>query len=456
MRPLRHIPPCLPALWGAISRCAAVRRRITGALSTPRAISIPNRPPVGAWLPPMIGVLIGAVLVISIVGVPGVEPGSASAPASDRRPAQASAVAGKAPVAAAPVQNAPLSATRQDLTKVRRALSALRKARAEIAALPGASVADLDRAIGELARTAQAGQVTDAVARTAPTNVSAASRGERESRAIATAVAYARAQLGKPYIYGGEGPRGYDCSGLTMKAYEAAGVSIPRTSDVQYWHTHHVNLGHEQTGDLVFFEYHRGMSGPGHVGIVIDPKRHLMIAAPHTGTDVKIQNYLTVGNADGLVGFGRPVNGHAIHPAHPFHGRIPAIKTADASPSAHRATAHTARTASAAPAGYTVSPARRSAGSATRRSTRPAVDRPARVSPSRHGRAHRLTRVPARHGNRIDRSARTPAHPSSPQRSTWSAPTPPSSRRATPRTAVPHRSGTAARHIASGHGDGAR
>ncbi|MEV0399155.1 NlpC/P60 family protein [Actinoallomurus sp. NPDC050550] len=421
MRPLRHIPSCLPALWGTISRCAAVRR-ITGALPTPRTISFPNRPRVGAWLPPTIGVLIGAVLVISIVGVPGVGAGPASAPASDRRPAHASVVAGKAPVAAAPVQNAPLAATRQDLTKVRRALSALRKARAEIAALPGASVADLDRAIGELTRTAQAGQVTDAAARTAPANVSAVSRDERERRAVATAVAYARAQLGKPYIYGGEGPRGYDCSGLTMKAYEAAGVSIPRTSDVQYWQTHHVSLGHEQTGDLVFFEYHRGMSGPGHVGIVIDPKRHLMIAAPHTGTDVKIQNYLMVGSADGLVGFGRPVNGHAIHPAHPFHGRIPAIKTADASSPVHRSTA---RTALAAPAGYTESPARRSAGSATRRSTRSTVHRPARVSPSRRGHALRLTRVPARYGNGTGRR-------------------------------VPRRAGTAARHIASAHGDGAR
>ncbi len=48
--------------------------------------------------------------------------------------------------------------------------------------------------------------------------------------AVATAINYAEAQLGKPYLFGGTGPDAFDCSGLVMMAYRAAGVTIPRTS----------------------------------------------------------------------------------------------------------------------------------------------------------------------------------------------------------------------------------
>ena len=50
----------------------------------------------------------------------------------------------------------------------------------------------------------------------------------------AAIIAYARAQLGKPYRWGGTGPDAYDCSGLAMQAYAAAGFSIPRTSQEQW------------------------------------------------------------------------------------------------------------------------------------------------------------------------------------------------------------------------------
>ena len=60
------------------------------------------------------------------------------------------------------------------------------------------------------------------------------------SPAAATAIAYARAQLGKPYVWGGTGPDGYDCSGLVMMAYQAAGVTIPRTSQDQWTDLPHV------------------------------------------------------------------------------------------------------------------------------------------------------------------------------------------------------------------------
>jgi cell wall-associated NlpC family hydrolase len=52
---------------------------------------------------------------------------------------------------------------------------------------------------------------------------------------VAAAILYAVAQLGKPYVWGGTGPVGYDCSGLIMMAYRAAGVSLPRTTFQQVY-----------------------------------------------------------------------------------------------------------------------------------------------------------------------------------------------------------------------------
>ncbi|MCO6008505.1 NlpC/P60 family protein [Actinoallomurus purpureus] len=120
----------------------------------------------------------------------------------------------------------------------------------------------------------------------------------------AQVVAYARAHLGKPYIFGGTGPAGYDCSGLTMMAYRAAGIAIPRLSDAQYWFGAKVPPGQEAPGDLVFFDYKPGHSGPGHIGIVYDVPRGLMLVAPHTGSNVRVQSYRDY--PGGYVGFTRP------------------------------------------------------------------------------------------------------------------------------------------------------
>lgn len=64
------------------------------------------------------------------------------------------------------------------------------------------------------------------------------------------AVSYAHHQLGKPYIWGGTGPAGYDCSGLTLMAWQHAGITIPRTSQEQWAGLHHV--AKPKPGDLVF------------------------------------------------------------------------------------------------------------------------------------------------------------------------------------------------------------
>ncbi len=108
---------------------------------------------------------------------------------------------------------------------------------------------------------------------------------------VQTAIAYARAQLGKPYIFGGEGPAGYDCSGLTMKAYAYAGLYIGSHSVNNQYYTaagrgQLVSYSQKQAGDLIFWG-----DGPGdfyHVGLYIGDG--MMIAAPTEGDVVKVQS----------------------------------------------------------------------------------------------------------------------------------------------------------------------
>ncbi|GGL42566.1 C40 family peptidase [Planomonospora parontospora] len=123
----------------------------------------------------------------------------------------------------------------------------------------------------------------------------------------AAVIAYAQAQLGKPYLWGAEGPASFDCSGLTMRAYQAAGITIPRVAADQWRHGLPVPPGQEQPGDLVFFRMEA--SGPGHVGIVIGGGR--MIHAPRTGDFVKIAPY----QRPDLVGFTRPAAERVGHPS---------------------------------------------------------------------------------------------------------------------------------------------
>ena len=107
--------------------------------------------------------------------------------------------------------------------------------------------------------------------------------------AVVTAIAYAAAQLGKPYIWGGTGPVGYDCSGLVMMAYRAAGISLPRTTFQQVTvGTPVYSLGQLQPGDLVFAAGSNGTPAqPGHVGIFIGDG--LVIEAPQSGEPVQVQ-----------------------------------------------------------------------------------------------------------------------------------------------------------------------
>jgi cell wall-associated NlpC family hydrolase len=121
------------------------------------------------------------------------------------------------------------------------------------------------------------------------------------NQAVATAIAYAEQQLGKPYLWGGTGPDAFDCSGLVMMAYRAAGVDIARTSQVQWTTEQQIPASQVQPGDLVFFAGADGTpTSPGHVGLVIGNGQ--MIEAFATGFPIRIASYT---NRD-PVGFTQP------------------------------------------------------------------------------------------------------------------------------------------------------
>lgn len=103
------------------------------------------------------------------------------------------------------------------------------------------------------------------------------------SSAAQRAVKFALAQVGKPYVFGAAGPGSYDCSGLTMRAWEQGGVSLPHSAADQYNYGHHVaaTVASLQPGDLIFF-----YQPIGHVTIYIG--NGLMVSAPTEGEPVAV------------------------------------------------------------------------------------------------------------------------------------------------------------------------
>ncbi|MFJ4983769.1 NlpC/P60 family protein [Streptomyces sp. NPDC088732] len=152
-------------------------------------------------------------------------------------------------------------------------LAALEKKKQEEAAAAAKLIAAKEKAAQEAAGTSSdtssAGGTTSSTA-----SGSYAAKAEK-------AIAFAHAQLGKPYVYGATGPNSFDCSGLTQGAWAAAGVSIPRTTYDQVDFGTRVTADQLQPGDLVFF-----YSDVTHVGLYIGGGE--MIHAPHTGTVVKV------------------------------------------------------------------------------------------------------------------------------------------------------------------------
>ncbi|MGX1853107.1 NlpC/P60 family protein [Streptomyces sp. NPDC055299] len=109
------------------------------------------------------------------------------------------------------------------------------------------------------------------------------STGTPSSTKAAQAIAFARAQIGKPYVWGATGPSSYDCSGLTQAAWKAAGVTMPRTTWDQVKIGTRVSTKDLQPGDLVFF-----FDDISHVGMYIGDGK--MIHAPHPGASVRVES----------------------------------------------------------------------------------------------------------------------------------------------------------------------
>ncbi|MEV0615581.1 C40 family peptidase [Nonomuraea sp. NPDC050404] len=112
------------------------------------------------------------------------------------------------------------------------------------------------------------------------------------------ALAFAMDKRGTPYVWGGTSKRGYDCSGLMLRAYEAAGIELPRTARQQYGaFDRKIAWKDLKPGDLVFF------SGLGHVGMISKPG--YMVHAPSSGDVVK-EEKLSDWRRQSFVGAVRP------------------------------------------------------------------------------------------------------------------------------------------------------
>jgi peptidoglycan hydrolase-like protein with peptidoglycan-binding domain len=108
------------------------------------------------------------------------------------------------------------------------------------------------------------------------------------------ALHFARQQKGKPYVWGGVGPKGYDCSGLMMRAYAKAGVRIPRVANDQYDAGEPVLLSHVRAGDLVF--HASDLTNPRtiyHVGMYVGHAK--VLDAPYTGAFIGTRSLWTAG-----------------------------------------------------------------------------------------------------------------------------------------------------------------
>ncbi|WP_329398160.1 NlpC/P60 family protein [Streptomyces melanogenes] len=159
---------------------------------------------------------------------------------------------------------AELERSRAEVARHKRTVeSKLAQARRVLLALPTSERAAFDRA----SRTGR-GELPDL------------SGAVPASGRAAAAVAAARQAVGRPYVWGANGPSGFDCSGLMQWSYAHAGVGLPRTSQAQRYAGHRVSLAEAQPGDLVAYR-----SDASHIAMYVGNGQ--VIHAPYPGAPVR-------------------------------------------------------------------------------------------------------------------------------------------------------------------------
>ncbi|MGW4651708.1 C40 family peptidase, partial [Kitasatospora sp. NPDC004289] len=159
----------------------------------------------------------------------------------------------------------------------------------------------------EAARAAEEAAAREAAAAAAAATPSHSSDGYAaadtpwSADGAAAAIAFARSKIGLPYIWGGEGPAGYDCSGLTMMAWRRAGKSLTHFAADQYAESTPVSYAQLRPGDLVFWTDTGRARDIHHVAIYIGDDQ--MIEAPRPGTAIKQASLWIMGRPDF---YGRP------------------------------------------------------------------------------------------------------------------------------------------------------
>jgi cell wall-associated NlpC family hydrolase len=148
--------------------------------------------------------------------------------------------------------------------------------------------------LDELQRKAEAAAAAAAKPKVTPPPAANPGKPPAVSGNAGKAVNYAWAQLGKKYVWGAAGPNSFDCSGLTMMAWKAAGVSLPHNAAQQWQKVRHISRSQLAPGDLVF------SNNLGHVGIYIGNNQ--IIHAPNSRTVVKVAPV----DANKIYGYGRP------------------------------------------------------------------------------------------------------------------------------------------------------
>jgi cell wall-associated NlpC family hydrolase len=109
--------------------------------------------------------------------------------------------------------------------------------------------------------------------------------------AVQRTIAYAKAQLGRPYRWAAAGPSSFDCSGLTMQAWARGGKALPHYSVAQYAQSTPISMLDARPGDLLFWSSNGSPSGIHHVALYLGGGQ--FIEAPHTGANVRYNSIYT-------------------------------------------------------------------------------------------------------------------------------------------------------------------